>query len=237
MIMLNSENILEVKNLAVSFDGNKVIENINFSLKRGEVLAVIGPNGAGKSVLLKTLIGIFPYSGVITVRNEVKVGYVPQRISIEPELPLTVAEFFKLKNSRTNREKTAEVLFHVGIEDSAAILNKRMGLLSGGQLQRVLIAWALLDSPQLLLFDEPTSGIDLGGEQTIYNLLRHLQTERNLAVILVSHDLNIVYRYADNVICLNERQVCFGQPNLVLDPASLSRLYGGEAEFYHHSHK
>ena len=116
------------------------------------------------------------------------------------------------------------------------LLKQRLGWLSGGQLQRVLIAWAVLDDPDVLLFDEPTSGIDIGGEETIYNLLRKLKEERNLTMLLISHDLNIVYKYANNVICINKEMICYGVPSEVLDPSALTKLYGGEASFYKHEH-
>jgi len=116
------------------------------------------------------------------------------------------------------------------------LLNQRMGWLSGGQLQRVLIAWAVLDNPNVLLFDEPTAGIDVGGEETIYNLLKKLNDEMSLTIIVISHDLNIVYKYANNVLCLNKEKICFGPPSDVLDPQALAKLYGGEAKFYKHEH-
>ena len=112
-----------------------------------------------------------------------------------------------------------------------------MGWLSGGQLQRVLIAWAILDNPDVLLFDEPTAGIDVGGEETIYNLLKKLNDERAMTILLISHDLNIVYKYANTVLCVNKQKICFGRPNDVLDPQALVKLYGGEAAFYAHEHK
>ena len=101
----------------------------------------------------------------------------------------------------------------------------------------MIIAWSLLNNPDILLFDEPTTGIDAGGEETIYNLLRDLQNKRNLTIILISHDLNIVYKYANNVICLNGKLICFGAPHAVLNPDELSSLYGGEANFYQHKHE
>ena len=116
------------------------------------------------------------------------------------------------------------------------ILKQRLGLLSGGQLQRVFIAWSLLNNPNVLIFDEPTTGIDVGGEETIYNLLKKLQTERGLTIIMVSHDLNIIYKYANNVLCVNKSMVCYGVPNTVLDPTALSKLYGGDISFYKHGH-
>ncbi len=240
---MEKEGVLEVENLSVSFNGQKVLDNINFSLNKGEVLAVIGPNGSGKSVLFRALLGLISYSGKISWQSSLKIGYVPQKLAIDRGLPLTVKEFLDLKSS--SKAQTLQALSSVGIDTGREnehhlehhILNRRVGFLSGGEFQRVLIAWSLVDNPDVLLFDEPTTGIDIGGEETIYNLLHELQDKRNLTIILISHDLNVVYRYANSVICLNKQQVCFGEPHAVLNPEELSSLYGGEAKFYHHDHK
>lgn len=235
--MLN-ENILEIKDLTVKFGNNKILDNLSFFVKRGEILAIIGPNGAGKSVLFRTLLGTIPYSGIIRWPGPISIGYVPQRFSLEQDLPLTVWEFLNLKSSNVNKNELRETLNLVGFGDNyQSILKKRVSLLSGGQLQRILIAWALLDSPDLLLFDEPTSGIDIGGENTIYNLLDQLRKQKNITIILISHDLNVVSQYADSVVCLNKKQVCFGTPSIILDPQELAELYGGEPKFYQHHHE
>lgn len=239
--------VLEVENLAVQFGENKVLENVNFSVKRGEVLAVVGPNGAGKSVMFRALLGLVPISGKINWASDIKLGYVPQKLAIDRSLPLSVKEFLFLRLKKTGPEAMAEILKaleSVGIKTGPTeehhlehhLLNRRLGMLSGGEFQRILIAWALLDNPGVLLFDEPTAGIDIGGEETIYNLLRVIQNKRDLTLIIISHDLNIVYKYADSVICINKKPVCFGEPHAVLDPASLSALYGGEAGFFKHKH-
>lgn len=240
--------ILKIENLNVSFDKNQVIKNLNFTVNQGDVVAIVGPNGAGKTVLFKTLLGLYPHSGRIGWMPGIKMGYVPQRFAIDKELPLSTGEFLKLKNKE--EEKIIEMLKTVGIgwehhNDSEHhsrhirehILKQRLGWLSGGELQRVLIAWALLDNPEVLLFDEPTAGIDIGGEETIYNLLKKLHTERKMTILLISHDLNIVYKYANNVLCLNQEMICYGVPAVVLDPESLAKLYGGEAAFYKHEHE
>jgi len=234
--------VLTVENLSVEFNGNKILEDISFSVKRGEVLAILGPNGAGKSVMFRALLGLVPCSGLIHWQPDLKIGYVPQKLAIEREMPLTVKEFLSLK-AATEKE-ILNVLGSVGIRTGPVnehhlehhILNRRVGFLSGGEFQRILIAWSLIGNPDVLLFDEPTSGIDIGGEGTIYNLLHQIQKSTELTLLIISHDLNIVYRYANNVICLNKQLVCFGEPNVVLDPQSLSSLYGGEAKFYHHEH-
>ena len=122
------------------------------------------------------------------------------------------------------------------VDLAPGFLNKRIGELSSGELQRVLIAWAIVGRPDLLLFDEPTASVDMAGQRTVYELLRKLQEEHNLALILISHDLTVVYRYAGKVLCLNRKQVCFGVPDEVLTPTELAKLYGGDRKFYHHAH-
>lgn len=237
--MNSPQKILTVENLNVKFDDNEVLKEMNFSVDKGDVLAIIGPNGAGKSVLFRALMNLIRFSGKIEWLGGIKTSYVPQRLNIDKELPLSVLEFMKLKGG--TKEQIINVLGSVGIGDEHHIENhlfkQRLGWLSGGQLQRVLIAWAVMDNPDVLLFDEPTSGIDIGGEETIYNLLKRLKRERNLTLLLISHDLNIVYKYANNVLCINKEMVCFGIPNEVLDPAALVNLYGGEASFYKHGHE
>ena len=234
--------LLSVQNLSVSFDNNKVIDNLSFLIKKGEVIAIVGPNGAGKSVLFRALIGLVPYSGKIEWTSGLKISYVPQRFNIEKDFPLTTREFLRLKSK--NQAKILAALESVGLKNKQTemhhiehhLLSQRLGWLSGGQLQRVLIAWAILDDPDVLLFDEPTTGIDVGGEETIYNLLKKLNDEMALTILLISHDLNIVYKYADSVLCLNKEKICFGSPREVLDPQALIKLYGGEARFYKHEH-
>ena len=226
-------NILEVRDLKVAFDTTVVLDNVSFDVRKGDVLAIVGPNGAGKSTLFRALLGLVPHSGTIDWTKDIRIGYVPQRLSLERDTPLTVHEFLRLKD---HSDKNIRIAFKdVGIHEH--ILDHSLGVISGGELQRVLIAWALLGNPNVLLFDEPTAGIDLGGEETIYNLLHKLQDSHELTVLLISHDLNVVYQYANNVVCLNQKMICFGEPNTVLDPKGLAKLYGGEAKFYHHKHE
>lgn len=244
---MEGNEILRVKNLEVGFDGSRVLKDLTFSVDKGDVLAIVGPNGAGKSVLFRALLGLLPHSGTIEWQKDLKISYIPQKFAIDRELPLNTEEFlkFKRKDSKTIIETLKAVgvgAEHVNDSDHFTrhikqhIFSQRLGWLSGGQLQRVLIAWALLDNPNVLLFDEPTTGIDIGGEETIYNLLRKLHQERNMTILLISHDLNVVYKYAKNVLCLNQEMVCYGIPSEVLDPNSLVKLYGGEAGFYKHDH-
>ena len=234
-----TSDILEVKNLSVVLDSQEIIHDLSFSVGAGEALAIIGPNGAGKTVLFRSLLGLLPYQGKIHWKDGIKVGYVPQKFSVDRSTPITVKEFFLLKSKNIwfpeKKFLTAltDELKAVGLEQE--ILNKNLGELSGGQLQRALIAFALINHPQVLLFDEPTSGIDIGFEETIYTLLHKLQKDKKTAILLISHDIGIVYRYADKVLCLNKEMTCHGKPQEVLTPEDLTAIYG-EGAFYEHIH-
>lgn len=240
---MENNTVLKVDNLGVKFDSDQILKDLSFSVNRGDVLAIVGPNGAGKSVLFRALLGLIPYSGNVDWAKDLKISYVPQKFSIDRELPLSVEEFLKFKKKKTSDVvdtleslgiMTAKHAHHSEFHLQEHILKQRLGWLSGGQLQRVLIAWALLDNPDVLLFDEPTAGIDIGGEETIYNMLKKLHDERHLTTLLISHDLNIIYKYATSVLCINKEMICHGAPATVLDPESLAKLYGGEAGFYKH---
>ena len=234
-----NETILKVENLSVQFDGNKILEDLSFEVKKGDITAVIGPNGAGKTVLFRALLGLVPYSGEIIWQENIKVGYVPQRFIVERDLPLSVKEFLSYKGSKN---KITEVLKWVGFQTKDEhhlihhLLNLPLGVLSGGELQKVLIAFALLGNPKVLLFDEPTTGVDIGGEETIYNLLKKLRDEHDLTVIFISHDIHVVYQYASNVLCLNREKICFGPPHQALNADELKKLYGTEIGIVEHSH-
>lgn len=234
MIRNYMENILEVNNLSVKIDGEKIIEDISFNVKENETLVILGPNGAGKTVLLKSLLNLLPYTGKIDWKKGLAIGYVPQRLSLTKDFPLTVKEFFNL-HKQSSLESIDQILSWVGIEDKT-ILEKRISSLSTGQFQRILVGWGLIGNVNVLLFDEPMAGIDIGGQETIYNLLAKLKKERGITIILISHDLNIVYDFADRVICLNKKMICFGAPREVLDSQQFSNIFGGEIKSYQHKH-
>jgi zinc transport system ATP-binding protein len=227
--------ILTVTNLTVEFNHNKILDCLNFTLEPSQTLAVIGPNGAGKTILFKALLGLVPYSGQISWDKDVKIGYVPQRFSVESDLPLTVSEFFSLKKCES--KDIIHALTHVNFKNNLKhILNSKLGTLSGGQLQRILIAWAIVDNPNVLLFDEPTTGVDISAEESIYNLLHNLQKEHQMSILLISHELQVVYRYATNVLCLNKEGICFGPPHKTLTEKNLAQLFGENTSIYHHQH-
>ena len=225
--------ILRVKGLNVELNNEKIIEDLSFEVKEGEVLTILGPNGAGKTVLFRTLIGLLPFQGKIEWEKGIKIGYVPQRIPLIKDIPLSVKEFFGLK--AISQQETENILNAVGMGEKE-ILGKRIGDLSSGQFQRTLVAFGLISDPQVLLFDEPMTGIDIGGEETIYSLLGKLKKERNLTILLITHDLNIVYKFATNVLCLNRKSLCYGLPRETLTTDNLEQLYGEKVKLYFHTH-
>lgn len=232
--------ILKVENLNVVLGGQKILKNLTFEVNNDDIIAVIGPNGAGKTVLFRTLLGLIPYEGLIKWQENIKIGYVPQKLFIESDLPLTTKEFFTFKEK--NIAEVDKALKAVGFAEDVPhkghlqehVLNKKIGSLSGGELQRVLMAWSIIGHPNVLLFDEPTTGIDIGAEESIYALLKRLKEKENLTIFIISHELQIVYKYATKVICLNKENVCFGPPDTALSPETLNKLFGGEIGIYKH---
>jgi len=239
--------ILKVENLSVALDGVTIIENLNFELQKGENLAIIGPNGSGKTVLLKTLLGFFPHKGEIKWTGDAKLGYVPQKIDADRHLPIDLENLLSAKanilglsakgGSASGGKKSAiqEVIEATRITEK--ILKTPIGHLSGGQFQRSLIAFALLGRPNVMLLDEPTASIDQPGEEQIYELIHELQDKYDITIILVSHDLSVVYRYATEVLCLNKIGLCFGPPESTLTPEVFRKLYGEEHKYVHHLHR
>ena len=213
-----------------------MLKDLNFSLDTGDDLAVIGPNGAGKTVLLRALLGMIPYKGMIQWDKSARIGYVPQKIDADRHLPVNVHNLLNAKAAilHSTKAEIEGVVKTVGLDKK--ILETPVGHLSGGQFQRALIAFALLGKPNVLILDEPTASIDGPGEEKIYELIHRLQEQLGMTVILVSHDLNFVYRYATKVLCLNKSGLCFGAPDETLTPELLNRLYGGPMKHYHHDH-
>jgi len=231
--------ILEIKNLKVELDNKIILNNINFELEKGDILAIIGPNGAGKTTLLKAILGLIPYKGEIKYKNdEVKkylseISYVPQRFEFDKSIPLTVEEFLSLTLKKIDKNKIEDTVKEIGIFN---LLNKKIGDLSGGELQRVLIAKAVIEGPELILLDEPTTGIDIEGEKKFYELISHLNKDHKITIIFVSHEINIVYNFSNKVVCLNKDLLCFGPTEKVLTENTIKSLYGEEAIYKLHEH-
>ena len=214
------ETILKVSNLTVELPNQIVLENVSFELEKGKTLAIIGPNGAGKTMLFRALLNLIPFRGKIQWAPGVKVGYVPQYLSAS-DIPISVREFMALRTS-TGIEEAIE---SVGL-DLKEVLHKRLGALSGGQLRRALIAWAIVDKPDVLLFDEPTTGVDLDSEEAIYNMLNALKKNYKITILLISHDLHIIRDYSDYMMALNKCVTFFGESKRIMEPELQRMIYG-----------
>jgi len=212
--------ILKVSNLKVEIQNQIILENLSFKIKKGTMLAIVGPNGAGKTMLFKTLLNLIPYSGKVEWEKKVKIGYVPQNISVK-DIPISVKEFLSYRSKADIESALSAVKL-----DDKSILNKTLGILSGGQLRRVLIAWALMDNPNVLLFDEPTVGVDIGGEESIFFMLNEMKKKRNITMLLITHDLHLVKEYTDQLLGLNKCLTFFGDSQRIAEPALQQKIYG-----------
>jgi zinc transport system ATP-binding protein len=231
---VSPENVLEVERLTVRFGRTTVLENLSFEVRRGTSLAVLGPNGSGKTVLFKALLGALPHEGSVRWAPGARLGYVPQKLDIERDLPVTGRDFLLAKAvvSGTPRADIEQASRTVGF--GPELSRQPIGALSGGQFQRLLVAAALLGRPAVLLLDEPTAGVDEPGQQTLYERLDLLRDEQAMTTLVISHDLSVVYAHATSVLCLTRQSPCFGPPKSVLTPELLERLYGARIGYHVH---
>lgn len=230
-------NLVRTSDLSVALRGVTVLEHVDLEVGEGEIVTIIGPNGSGKSTLIRTVIGaVKPTSGVVEIRPGLRIGYVPQKLHIDRTLPMTVRRFLNLPY-RANPEAVAQVL-----TQSAAgnLIDRQMTDLSGGQFQRVLLARALLNRPQLLILDEATQGLDQPGSAAFYDLIEDLRRRLGCAVLMVSHELHVVMAASDRVICLNKHVCCHGAPEQVASAPEYRALFGsgthGALALYRHEH-
>lgn len=233
--MIETRRILTVRNLSVDLDGKSVIKNLNLDVEEADNLAIIGPNGAGKTVFLKALLGLFHCQGSIEWAPGTRLGYVPQKVNVDLHIPLTLKNLLNAKADvmKIPKKEVEEVAETALLSDE--ILKTPVGHLSGGQFQKALICFSLLGRPNVLLFDEPTASLDQLAEERIYELIYELQKKQKITVIVVSHDLQILYQYATKVLCLNRERVCFG-PTEILTPEILEKVYGSALKHYEHRH-
>jgi zinc transport system ATP-binding protein len=234
--MAMTNPLLSVANLHVGFGSREVIHDLSFEVRQGDCVAIIGPNGAGKTVLLKALLDLIRYRGEIRWSPEARPGYVPQKIAADRQLPLSAKDVLaaKARLLKLSAGQVQAVSAELGL--TKELLHTSIGALSGGQFQKILIAFALLGRPNVLLFDEPTASLDELTEEHVYELLHSLQKERGMTILLVSHDLSIVYRNANMVLCLSKGKTCMGPPKEILTPAMLQELYATPSQYYQHSH-
>jgi len=229
--------LVAIRHAEVRFGRVIALEDVDLTIRPGEIVTLIGPNGAGKSTLVRLVLGIVkPRRGRVERRPGLSIAYVPQRLALDASLPLTVDRFLDLPRRHSRGEKRA-VLADVGLHD---IEEQALETLSGGQFQRVLLARALLAEPDLLVLDEPAQNIDYRGQIELYGLIAELRKTRGCAVLLVSHDLHLVMRATDRVVCLDRRVCCAGAPETVGTDPVYAKLFGlGAAEAlapYRHRH-
>lgn len=233
--MQDEDVLIEVKNLKLILEQRKILNHIDLVVRRGEILTILGPNGAGKSCLLKCILGLLnPTDGQVKKRPGLKIGYTPQKIVFDPSLPITVEQFLKLGHT-----------CHIDVQKSlnevkiGHMRHAWMYALSGGELQRVLLARALSHNPDLLVLDEPAAGVDIVGQSEVYKLLAEIKNNHQCGILVVSHDLSLVMAETDHVVCLNKHVCCSGTPEVVaMDPA-FKELFGMDATglaLYKHRH-
>lgn len=232
--------LLATQSINKDFAEKKILENISLTIEEGQIVTLIGPNGAGKTTLVRIALGLLqPDSGSIYHRPKLRIGYMPQRVHVEPTLPLTVNRFLQLANrqDKTLLSSTLQDLKigHLGGQQLTAI--------SGGELQRVLLARALLRKPELLILDEPAQGVDLAGQAELYQLISEISDKQGCGVLMISHDLHLVMSSTDEVICLNHHICCHGRPEHVTNDPAYLNLFGAKASqnlavyTHHHDHE
>ncbi len=233
-------NLVSLENISVSFGQRRVLSDISLGLQPGRILTLLGPNGAGKSTLVRVVLGLVaPDEGVIKRDRDLRIGYVPQKLHLDATLPLTVNRFMRLRPGVSK----ADILPALKRVQAAHLIEAPMQKLSGGENQRVLLARALLNNPQLLVLDEPTQGVDVNGQLALYNLIDELRHELGCAVMMVSHDLHLVMAKTDDVLCLNHHICCSGTPEVVsMHPEFISMFGQRGAEQlgiyrHHHNHR
>lgn len=238
--MNNPVNLVTLSQVDVLFGQHKVIRDVNLNLHQDCITTLIGPNGAGKTTLVRLILGLInPSKGKVWRKPNLRIGYMPQKLHIDPTFPLTVKRFLQTAR-KAPQEQLVEVLTKVKAEH---LLSQSLHNLSGGETQRVLLARALLRSPELLVLDEPVQGVDLTGQTELYQLISHIRQETGCGVLMVSHDLHLVMSATDHVICFNQHVCCSGHPEKVSSDPSFIGLFGQQGAnalalySHHHNHE
>lgn len=233
-------DLVTLEHIAVAFGRKAELHDISFTLRHGHILTLLGPNGAGKSTLVRIVLGLIaPDSGTLTRQPKLRMGYVPQKIHLDPTLPLTVERFMRLRPG-VKKSDIGPALARVQAQQ---LHDAPMQKLSGGEMQRVLLARALLNSPQLLVLDEPTQGVDVNGQVALYDLIDTLRRTLGCGVLMVSHDLHLVMAKTDEVLCLNHHICCSGTPEVVSAHPDFIAMFGYRESSqlatyrHHHNHR
>jgi zinc transport system ATP-binding protein len=230
-------SLVDIDHLSLNYGATRVLRDVSLHVDPGEIVTIVGPNGSGKTSLLRAIVGaVKPTSGRIARAPGLVIGYLPQRLHIDPTLPITVERFLRLPRGASRAETTA-ALARSGVTD---LSGRQMSDLSGGQLQRVLLARALVAKPDLLLLDEPTAGLDQPGSAAFYALIDEVRRETGCAVLMISHELHVVMAASDRVVCLNGHVCCQGTPEHVSSAPEYRELFGtgthGALALYRHEH-
>ena len=232
----NKKILLKVENVGISVNGKSLVRGVSLEVKKGEIVTLIGPNGSGKSTTAKIALGIYKkIDGKVKTYTD-KIGYVPQKISIDWTLPIRVLDFMTLTEELT-QDQINSALNMTGVEH---LKNKSLSNLSGGEFQRVLIARAISKQPELLVLDEPVQGVDFKGEIALYKLIKEISEKMKCGILLISHDLHVVMSATDFVVCLNGHVCCSGTPHVVVKDNKYKELFGDRASnilsLYEHKH-
>ena len=232
-----TEFLLSAQDVSLEINKRRVLDHISLQILEQQIVTLIGPNGAGKTSLVKILLGLqAPSSGQVKRHRNLSIGYMPQRLQVEASMPITVRKFLQLA-LRRHSPSLSQACEQVGAE---GLLDNQLHSLSGGEFQRVLLARALLQRPQLLVLDEPAQGVDINGQAELYELIGRIRDEYRCSVLMVSHDLHLVMSATDEVLCLNQHICCHGHPEQVSnDPAYLELFGRRQAEnlaVYTHNH-
>lgn len=231
-----SDALIRLDGVAVSFNGQPVLDNVQLSVQPGEIVTLIGPNGAGKTTLVRVVLGLLqPERGNVRRAPRLRIGYMPQKLHVDATLPLSVLRFLRLVPG-VDRKRALAALAEVGAEQ---VIDSPLQSISGGEMQRVLLARALLREPQLLVLDEPVQGVDVAGQAELYRLISRLRERHGCGVLMVSHDLHLVMSATDQVVCLNRHVCCSGHPEQVSGDPAFIELFGQDAKslaVYHHHH-
>lgn len=234
-----SDTLIHVDKISLSRHGKSILDQVSFELKAGEFITLIGPNGAGKSSLIKVLLGLIKAdTGSVTKSSNIRLGYTPQKFIPNEFIPISVLDFLQL-NQKVDTNFLQETAQLTSIE---SILNHELSSLSGGEMQRVLLARALLAKPNVLILDEPAQNLDVNGQVHLYKLIQDIHQKQGCAVLMVSHDLHRVMKESTQVLCLYHHICCMGQPESILKDSQFNDLFADQMDElmatyeHHHNH-